>query len=70
MNRTVIDTIARFAVEHRYNGFKLSTLRKYVNRRGLIVSKETITRALRALREEGSVSYSYDTEQGLYKLGQ
>jgi len=68
MNRTVIDTIADFTLSHRNNGFKLNTLRKYVNRKGVIASNETITRALRALREEGTIRYEYDSKQGMYRF--
>jgi hypothetical protein len=68
MKTTVIDVIADFTLSHRKGGFKLNTLRKYVNGKGLVVSNETITRALRQLRLEGTVSYEYDTAQGLYRF--
>lgn len=63
----VIDIVADFYYNQRdaNKPFTVKELRKYVNNHGKIVPNATITRALRQLRNEGSIYYTY--ENGIYQ---
>lgn len=71
MNQSVINTVFDF-VRGREQGavrsFKLPTLRSHVVRKGIIVSNETITRALRQLRNNGEINYTFDKNINSYRV--
>lgn len=65
----VIDAVFSFANRRakQGEGFRLNTLRKAVVKQVGVVPNATITRALRALREEGSLKYTYNTDTEVYR---
>lgn len=65
----VIDAVFSFAQRRakQGEGFRLNSLRKAVVKQVGVVPNATITRALRALRKEGSLRYSYDSERAVYR---
>lgn len=71
MNQSVINTVFDFVTTREKGAvrtFKLPTLRNYVVRQGLIVGNATITRALRQLRGEGAIRYTFDKNIASYRV--
>lgn len=70
MNNTTVIQAVFDVVRTRRNGavrtIKLSTLRNKLVSKGIFAPTETITRALRQLRDEGTVQYEY--VNGSYRI--
>lgn len=71
MSRSVINTVYNI-LDARTRGavrsLKLSTIRGNLVKQGVIASNETIARALRRLRNEGTVQYEYDRNTDSYRV--
>jgi Fe2+ or Zn2+ uptake regulation protein len=65
---TTINAVFDAVLSRRHDGFKASAIqRKVEKRQKRPVPSETVKRALRQLRSEGYIDYTFDTKTGIYR---
>jgi Fe2+ or Zn2+ uptake regulation protein len=63
-----INAVFEAVLSRRHNGFMVSTIQRKVERiQKRPVPMETVKRALRQLRSEGIIAYTFDTKTGIYR---